>query len=479
MRDFQTAFRLMRQFDGASQERIASVVEGLTQGRVSRVMSGRDRLASLTLIERLADGLRIPGELLGLAARSWEGDQASGLIVDAEHAEVQRDGREYRITVRRRLRNVGSEAVTRFLIRVDVDRYPDDHRKSNEFYRAHPLTLDELGLSAHCGPEPMTWKLDHDRDAVKEVWLLFENPSRKFPIRPGATCEVVHSFTISDAKWGDWFEREVRLPTRYLTVVVKLPRSEDPAVWGTETSPTTDAAPIRGDIDVKDEEQSRVFRWSTNRPRLHTRYRLEWYREEPPQDTVSAAPTAVSGWSGPNMSTVGIVQRGSKALRGRATRFVLPADHVEVRDVIAQLYAKLDDIRRLHEFGKGMGMAAPQLGIDRAAAVVLSRAGEAITLINPRIVEESVATDTQYEGCLSFFDVRGEVPRPLHICVEHCDPQGDKHITVFSNAVARLVAHEIDHLEGLLYTDRMPSGAEPIPVSEYRGTGQAWGYPRD
>ncbi|MGH3430636.1 MAG: peptide deformylase, partial [Mycobacteriales bacterium] len=212
---------------------------------------------------------------------------------------------------------------------------------------------------------------------------------------------------------------------------------------------------------------------------LHTRYRLEWYREEPPQETVNAAPAAVPRRFAPSMSTVGIVQRGSEALRRRATRFILPADHAEARDVIAQLYAKLDDIRRLHEFGKGVGIAAPQLGIDRAAAVVLSRAGEAIALINPRIVEESVATDTQYEGCLSFFDVRGEVPRPLHICVEHCDPQGNKHITVFSNAVARLVTHEIDHLEGLLYTDRMPAGAEPIPVSEYRGIGQAWGYPPD
>ncbi len=71
-RDFGTAFRLMKKYDAASQDRIASAVEGLDQSRVSKIVHGRDRVASLELIERIADGLRVPGRLLGLAPRPWE-----------------------------------------------------------------------------------------------------------------------------------------------------------------------------------------------------------------------------------------------------------------------------------------------------------------------------------------------------------------------------------------------------------------------
>ena len=60
--------------------------------------------------------------------------------------------------------------------------------------------------------------------------------------------------------------------------------------------------------------------------------------------------------------------------------------------------------------------------------------------------------------------------------VEHQDIDGRRHITLFEDGVARLIAHEIDHLEGILYTARMRPDAEPIPVSEYRGTGTAWTY---
>lgn len=66
-----------------------------------------------------------------------------------------------------------------------------------------------------------------------------------------------------------------------------------------------------------------------------------------------------------------------------------------------------------------MGLAAPQINIGLAAAVVRTPEGEMVTLLNPRINDESAQTDEQYEGCLSFFDVRGMVARPLAIDVEH------------------------------------------------------------
>jgi peptide deformylase len=124
-----------------------------------------------------------------------------------------------------------------------------------------------------------------------------------------------------------------------------------------------------------------------------------------------------------------------------------------------------------------MGLAAPQIGMDRAAALVRPPGGgEAITLFNPVIVETGPETDEQYEGCLSFFDVRCRVPRPLTIHVEHEDVKGDKRITVFEHGLARLVAHEVDHLHGVLCRDHLPPGRDPIPVEQYRGTGTAWNY---
>jgi peptide deformylase len=132
-----------------------------------------------------------------------------------------------------------------------------------------------------------------------------------------------------------------------------------------------------------------------------------------------------------------------------------------------------------HVFSKGMGVAAPQIGISRAAAIVIppDPGAEPVIMLNPIIIGESAETDEQYEGCLSFFDVRGLVPRPLHIEVACTKPDGQQYILTLDNAMARLAAHEIDHLAGQLYISRMRDGVRPIPVSEYRGIGHTWTYP--
>ena len=122
-------------------------------------------------------------------------------------------------------------------------------------------------------------------------------------------------------------------------------------------------------------------------------------------------------------------------------------------------------------------MAAPQLGIGWAAAVVrATTTADPIVLLNPHIVAESVDHDEQYEGCLSFFDVRGVVSRPLLVEIEHATVDGSVTTSTFTRAMARLVAHEVDHLGGLLYTDRMPSDGRLIPVEDYPAQGQPWNY---
>ena len=178
------------------------------------------------------------------------------------------------------------------------------------------------------------------------------------------------------------------------------------------------------------------------------------------------------------MTKIGVVQEGDPLLDRPAQEFDLPVEADDARTTLQRIHEAMDRIAAVHDFSKGMGLAANQIGIDRAAAVVRSTATEVgpVELLNPVIVDSSPDTDEQYEGCLSFFDVRCQVPRPLTIHVEHEDVTGEKHITAFERGLARLVAHEVDHLHGVLCRDHLPTGRDPIPVEQYRGTGTSWSY---
>ncbi|MFB8205528.1 peptide deformylase [Kitasatospora purpeofusca] len=178
------------------------------------------------------------------------------------------------------------------------------------------------------------------------------------------------------------------------------------------------------------------------------------------------------------MQSLGVIQQGTPILNRPAEPFDLPAERAAAQAVIDELFTAVDRIGRVHSFAKGMGLAAPQIGIPRAAALVLAptAGAEPIILINPKITAVSDETDEQYEGCLSFFDVRGMVPRPLRMDVTATTLDGTIITVTYEFGLARLIAHEIDHLDGLLYTDRMRPDVHPIPVEEYRGTGSTWTY---
>jgi peptide deformylase len=178
------------------------------------------------------------------------------------------------------------------------------------------------------------------------------------------------------------------------------------------------------------------------------------------------------------MAVLGIVQDPDPGLRRTARRFDLPAEATQAGHAVARLKEYANVVAMAHDFtGKGRGLAAPQIGLDAAVAVVYPPGAAApIVLLNPVVIESSAESDLQYEGCLSFFDTRSRIPRPLRIHVEHTDLEGHQRITVFEQGLARLVAHEVDHLHGVLCSDHLPEGDRPIPVEEYRGTGAAWQY---
>jgi hypothetical protein len=97
---------------------------------------------------------------------------AGGLVVEDDHAELRYDGAMFRASQRRLLRNDGLEPVTRYLMRISVDRYPGQPERSNALYRERPLRWDDLALSATCDGEPMTWQPKADRDSFKEACPL-------------------------------------------------------------------------------------------------------------------------------------------------------------------------------------------------------------------------------------------------------------------------------------------------------------------
>ncbi|WP_433367540.1 peptide deformylase [Actinoplanes sp. CA-142083] len=136
-------------------------------------------------------------------------------------------------------------------------------------------------------------------------------------------------------------------------------------------------------------------------------------------------------------------------------------------DVLRHLRNVAGWVGRVHQFNPRVsrGIAAPQLGICYKIAIV-SRPDVPdgyLELINPRVVEVTNEEVADYEGCLSFFDVRGRLLRPYGMKVSL---DGRSEPRVFTGSLARSIAHEIDHLNGKVYTDRalMP----PIPVAEYQ-----------
>ena len=113
---------------------------------------------------------------------------------------------DYRCVVRRELYNAGTEPVTRYLVRISVDRYPG---RPGALQPALPRPPADLGrarpgrvLRCPRDPEPMHWRPKHDRDAFKEIWLLFENDDARFPLYPGQRATIEYAYTVGEDKWG-------------------------------------------------------------------------------------------------------------------------------------------------------------------------------------------------------------------------------------------------------------------------------------
>lgn len=107
----------------------------------------------------------------------------------------------------------------------------------------------------------------------------------------------------------------------------------------------------------------------------------------------------------------------------------------------------------------GIGLAAPQLGEPSRVIAVVDPQGKPrkpLVMVNPEIVEAFGPVVTFEEGCLSFPGLYFDVLRPLGVEVSYRDPDGNERILRDEGLLARVIQHEVDHLDGILYIDRLP-----------------------
>ncbi len=121
----------------------------------------------------------------------------------------------------------------------------------------------------------------------------------------------------------------------------------------------------------------------------------------------------------------------------------------EINDRILQL---LDDMTETMRNVRGVGLAAPQVGVLRRV-VVVEVDGTLYELIDPVIVETD-GDQFEYEACLSCPGKQGQVHRPAYVKVEALDRDGNKQVYEGTELLARAFCHELDHLDGILYVDK-------------------------
>ncbi|NRD78824.1 peptide deformylase [Bacillus sp. BRMEA1] len=103
----------------------------------------------------------------------------------------------------------------------------------------------------------------------------------------------------------------------------------------------------------------------------------------------------------------------------------------------------------------GVGLAAPQIGLDARIAIVdIDDETGTIEMINPKILKQE-GEQSGPEGCLSFPGLFGEVTRPDFVQVEAFDRKGRKYTLEAEGFLARAIQHEIDHLDGILFTSKV------------------------
>jgi peptide deformylase len=158
-----------------------------------------------------------------------------------------------------------------------------------------------------------------------------------------------------------------------------------------------------------------------------------------------------------------ILLLGDPILRERATEVESFDD--ELRDLVRDMFATMIS-------AEGAGLAAPQVGVSRrvfvAEVVDEEDVAVRVAVVNPRIVEASDEIDRAPEGCLSIPGVSDVVARPARVTVEGFDPTGVPVRIEAGGLLGRVLQHEVDHLDGVLFVDRLTPLKRRILLKKYR-----------
>ncbi|WP_417830179.1 peptide deformylase [Thalassospira sp.] len=126
----------------------------------------------------------------------------------------------------------------------------------------------------------------------------------------------------------------------------------------------------------------------------------------------------------------------------------------EVNDEIKTL---LDDMLETMYAAPGIGLAAPQIGVMKRVVVMDvsddKDKPEPLKLINPEIIWESEETSVYQEGCLSIPEQYADIERPAEVGLRYMDENGETHEIEADGLLATCIQHELDHLDGILFTD--------------------------
>lgn len=165
-----------------------------------------------------------------------------------------------------------------------------------------------------------------------------------------------------------------------------------------------------------------------------------------------------------------IVQFGNPLLKSRSSEVEAVDD--ELRQTIERMIPLMHD-------AIGTGLAAPQIGVLRR--FIVYRAGsesEPRALINPQLEWLSEEVETSIEGCLSIPGVILDIERPAEATVRAIDPEGNEVVIEASGHEARVIQHEIDHLDGVLILDRAEKAQRRAALRALR-RGETYAPPRE
>ncbi len=164
-----------------------------------------------------------------------------------------------------------------------------------------------------------------------------------------------------------------------------------------------------------------------------------------------------------------LVYYGSRILRGRA----LP-----VEEITEEIHVLVRDMIETMDHAHGIGLAAPQVGRSLRLFVLRNyiegdvnerfKLSDPQVYINPKITILDVHEELDTEGCLSIPGIRGQVPRPIKIRIEALDLEGNVFSEEINGYNARVRLHENDHLNGVLFIDRMHPHARRLLNADLR-----------